>query len=220
MPQSPYARALGERIDDLHPRLQAYFAAIPDGAVGIGEGVFQRVGTPRRWLWPFLRLLERRGVVAAGWESDVPFRVENRTIASRAIGERTFHFARRQWVMRDAVALTRHGRVVDELGEPGVIAACFDVSVHEGALRLTSSAVGIRLGHLRVRIPSPIAPVVRLTERFDDALDRQRVTLTVDAPLIGRVYEYRGDFTYRIQHTHRIQHVGEHHDPAEKEQSE
>lgn len=198
LPQSPYARALGERIDDLHPRLRTYFSAIPDGAVGIGEGVFQRVGTPRRWLWPLLRLLERRGVVAAGWERDVPFRVENRTIASRAIGERTFHFARGPWVMRDAVALTQHGRVVDELGEPGLIAACFDVEADGGALRLTSRAVGVRLGRLRVRIPRLIAPVVRLTERFDDALDRQRVSLTVDAPLVGRVYEYRGDFRYRI----------------------
>ncbi|WAA65087.1 DUF4166 domain-containing protein [Microbacterium oxydans] len=199
VPQSPYARALGERIDDLHPRLRTYFAAIPDGAVGVGDGVFQRVGTPRRWLWPLLRILERRGVVAAGWERDVPFRVENRTIASRAIGERTLLFPRGPWVMHDAVALTRHGRVVDELGEPGVLSACFDVEVRDGALRLTSRAVGVRLGRLRLRIPRLVAPVVRLTERFDDALDRQRVSLTVDAPLLGRVYEYRGDFTYRIQ---------------------
>lgn len=213
VPQSPYARALGERIDDLHPRLRAYFNAVPDGAVGVGEGVFQRVGTPRRWLWPLLRLLERRGVVAAVWESEVPFRVENRTIASRAIGERTFHLARGPWVMRDAVALTRHGRVVDELGEPGLVAACFDVETHEGALRLTSRAVGLRLGRLRLRIPRPVAPVVRLTERFDDALDRQAVSLTIDAPVLGRVYEYRGDFTYRIQHT------GESPAGAEKEQT-
>jgi hypothetical protein len=101
--------------------------------------------------------------------------------------------------MRDAVALTQHGRVVDELGEPGLIAACFDVETDGGALRLTSRAVGVRLGPLRVRIPRLIAPVVRLTERFDDALDRQRVSLTVDAPLVGRVYEYRGDFRYRIE---------------------
>ncbi|PRA79089.1 DUF4166 domain-containing protein [Microbacterium sp. MYb66] len=209
--QSPYARALGERIDELHPRLRTYFAAIPEGAVGIGEGVFQTVGTPRRWLWPLLRILERRGVVAAGWERDVPFRVENRTIASRAIGERTFRFSRGSWIMRDAVALTRHGRVVDELGEPGLLAACFDVDVRDGALRLTSRAVGVRLGRLRLRIPRVVAPVVRLTERFDDALDRQRVALTVDAPLLGRVYEYRGDFTYRIQH-------GSNQDAAEREQ--
>lgn len=200
VPQSPYARALGERIDDLHPRLRAYFEAIPEGAVGVGDGVFQRVGTPRRWLWPLLRLLERRGVLAARWERDVPFRVENRTIASRAIGERTFHFAGGPWVMRDAVALTRHGRVVDELGEPGLVAACFDVEVQEGALRLTSRAVGVRLGRLRLRIPRPLAPIVRLTERFDDAEERQRVALTVDAPVVGRLYEYRGDFRYRIEH--------------------
>ncbi|PRB16502.1 DUF4166 domain-containing protein [Microbacterium sp. MYb62] len=213
VPQSPYARALGERIDDLHPRLRAYFEAIPDGAVGIGEGVFQRVGTPRRWLWPLLRVLERRGVVAAVWERDVPFRVENRTIASRAIGERTFHLAHGPWVMRDAVALTRHGRVVDELGEPGLVAACFDVETHDGALRLTSVAVGLRLGRLRLRVPRPLAPVVRLTERFDDARDRQVVTLTIDAPVLGRVYEYRGDFRYRIQHP------GENRAAAEKEQT-
>jgi hypothetical protein len=199
VPQSPYSRALGARIDDLHPRLRAYFAAIPEGAVGIGEGVFHSVGTPRQWLWPLLRILERRGAVAAGWEHDVPLRVENRTIASRAIGERTFQFARGSWVMHDAVALTRRGRVVDELGEPGVIAACFDVDVRDGALRLSSRAVGLRFGRVRVRTPRFIAPVVRLSERFDDTLDRQRVSLTVDAPLLGRVYEYRGDFIYRIQ---------------------
>lgn len=197
--QSPYARALGDRIDDLHPRLHAYFSAIPDGSVGVGDGVFDVVGTPRRWLWPILRVLERRGVVAACWERDVPFRVENRTVASRAIGERTFHLSSGAWTMRDAVALTRHGRVVDELGEPGLIAACFDVDVQDGGLRLTSRAVGIRLGRLRLRLPRALSPVVRLSERFDDTSDRQRMSLTIDAPLIGRVYEYSGSFRYRIE---------------------
>lgn len=198
-PQSPYARALGERLDDLHPRLRTYFEVIPDGSVGIGDGVFDRVGTPRRWLWPILRVLERRGVAAAGWEHDVPFRVENRTIASRAIGERTFHLARGPWVMHDAVALTRHGRVVDELGEPGLVAACFDVETRDGALELTSRAVGVRIGRLRVRIPRLLSPVVRLIERFDDTADRQQVSVTIDAPIIGRIYEYRGSFRYRIE---------------------
>ena len=199
VPQSPYERALGERLDDLHPRLRTYFQAIPEGAVGVGEGVFERVGTPRRWLWPLLRLMERRGVVAACWESDVPFRVENRTIASRAIGERTLHLRRGPWVMRDAVALTRHGRVVDELGEPGLVAACFDLDVQGGALELTSRAVGFRLGRLRVRLPRALSPVVRLTERFDDAADRQFVSVRIDAPIVGRMYEYRGHFRYRIE---------------------
>ncbi|MFK4761745.1 DUF4166 domain-containing protein [Microbacterium sp. ZW T5_45] len=203
VPQSPYARALGERIDELHPRLRAYFTAIPEGRVGIGEGVFDVVGTPRRWLWPVLRMLERHGVIAAGHERDVPFRVENRTIASRAIAERTFYLSSGDWTMHDAVALTRHGRVVDELGEPGLIAACFDLDVHRGGLRLTSRAVGIRLGGLRLRLPRFLSPVVRLSERYDDDVERQRVELTIDAPVLGRLYEYRGSFDYRIEEAQR-----------------
>lgn len=101
--------------------------------------------------------------------------------------------------MRDAAVLTGHGRVVDELGEPGLVAACFDVDVDDGALLLTSRALGVRLGRLRLLIPTWFAPVVRLTERFDDDTQRQRVALTVDAPFLGRLYEYRGDFDYRIE---------------------
>ncbi|WP_149085894.1 MULTISPECIES: DUF4166 domain-containing protein [Microbacterium] len=199
VPQSPYARALGVRLTELHPRLQTYFQAVPEGMVGVGEGTFHRVGTPRRALWPLLHRLERRGVIAARWERDVPFRIENRTIASRAIAERTFRFADGPWVMRDAVAPTRHGRIVDELGEPGLIVACFDVEPRAGALHLTSRAVGVRVGRFRLRIPRIMAPVVRLVERWDEEAERQRVRLTVDAPLLGRLYEYRGDFSYLLE---------------------
>lgn len=199
VPQSPYARALGDRVAELHPRLRAYFQAVPDGHVGIGDGVFHRVGTPRRWLWPLLRVLERRGVLAACWEHDVPFRVENRTIAGRAISEREFRFARGAWTMHDAVVLTRRGRVVDELGEPGLVAASFDVGVQAGGVRLTSRAIGVRIGGVRMRVPSFARPTVRLWERFDEKTDRQRVSVTVDAPLLGRVYEYSGEFSYRIE---------------------
>lgn len=199
VPQSPYARALGERLDDLHPRLRHYFRAVPGDSVGIGDGVFERVGTPRRWLWPVLRILERRGVVAACWEEDVPFRVENRTVASRSIGERTFRLSRGPWVMHDAVTLTLHGRVVDELGEPRLVSASFDVDVHDGALELASHAVGLRVAGIRLRIPRSFSPRVRLTERFDDARDRQVVSLSIDVPIIGRVYEYHGHFSYSIE---------------------
>lgn len=199
IPQSPYRRAIGAREADLHPRLRLYFSAIPAGYVGVGEGVFTRAGTPRRWLWPFLRPLEKRGVLFAGWERDVPFRVLNRTIAFRAIAEREFHRPSGTWIMQDAVALGRYGRIVDELGEPGTIAASFDVDVHDGALLLTSVRVGVRWRRLRVRLPRPLSPTVRLRERFDDERAQQHVTLTVDAPLIGRVYEYEGWFDYRIE---------------------
>jgi len=199
VPRSPYAQVLGDRLEDLHPQLQQYFSALPEGRIGVGEGVFRSVGTPRRWLRPFLRPLHQRGVVYAGWQQHVPFRVTNRLVAGRVLSEREFLLAGGSWTMRDAVSLRAHGRLVDELGEPGVVAASFDVRVRDGALSMASRAVGVRWGRLRIRLPRLLAPAVRLTERFDDSTARQQVSVTIDVPVIGRVYEYSGDFTYRIE---------------------
>lgn len=144
--QSPYARALGDRMRGLHPSLQQYFSSLPEGHIGVGEGVFSRVGTPRRWLWPLLRPLQDRGVVYAGWQLSVPFRVTNRLVDGRAVSEREFLLPGQSWTMRDAVALSPNGRLVDELGEPGVVAASFEAEVRDGALTMISRAVGIRVG--------------------------------------------------------------------------
>ncbi|WP_460797448.1 DUF4166 domain-containing protein [Microbacterium sp. GXF0217] len=196
---SPYARALGSRLPLLDPPTQRYFAAVPEGHVGIGEGVFERVGTRHRWLLPLMRRLQRRGIVIAGWYTDVPFRIENRTIAGRAISERTFLLPEGDWVMRDAVALKPHGRLVDELGEPPLVAASFDVATDAGALRLTSRAIGMRLGRLRPRVSGRLIPRIRLREGLDADTGLQRIELTIDAPVIGRIYEYVGTFSYRIE---------------------
>ncbi len=196
---SPYAQALGVRLDELHPRLRDYFSALPEGHIGIGEGTFSRVGTPRRWLWPLLRPLHDRGVIYAGWQLSVPFRITNRLIAGRAVSEREFLLPGESWAMRDAVSLNAHGRLVDELGGSGVVAASFEIVVDDGALWLISHAIGLRWRRLRFRVPRLLAPVVKLTESFDDAVDRQRVSVTIDVPLLGRVYEYSGDFSYRIE---------------------
>jgi hypothetical protein len=40
---------------------------------------------------------------------------------------------------------------------------------------------------------------VTLAERFDDASVFQHVTVMIDAPNIGRVFEYSGSFSYGIR---------------------
>ena len=52
---------------------------------------------------------------------------------------------------------------------------------------------------MRLRVPRAIAPTVTLVERSDVADGRQHVALEVRAPLIGRLYEYSGSFSYRIE---------------------
>lgn len=190
----------------LHPRLRAYFAAIPTGHHGVGVGVFDRVGTPRRWLWPLLWLLQHRGVLFPGWHRDVPFVVVNRPGVNAdglpsVAAERRFAFTTGERVMLDSIEATGIGRpgLVDQLGRPRLIEARLEAAVVGGALHIRSTAVALHIARLRVPIPAVIAPTVALVERFDDGAEQQHVAVELSAPLLGRLYEYSGSFRYEIR---------------------
>jgi hypothetical protein len=190
--QSPWQRALGDEFASLHPRLHAYFSAIPVGRVGRGTGSFDVVGTPRRWLWPALRVLQGRRILFPVWERGVPFTVENRADGGAVRAIRTFRLAGGDRVMVDEVSIDA-ARLVDHLGDGGMLASRLTASVVDGALRLVSTSA--RWG----RLPIPFAPRVELTERFDDTVGRQHVALTLESRIFGRIYEYSGHFDYRIE---------------------
>jgi len=197
----------------LHPRLSTYFGAIPPGHVGRGEGVFDVVGTPRRWLWPVLAWFARDAVMFPVWERDVPFTVENRParvgrgqavqegrVAVRA--HRTFRFRSGTRTMVDAITAGPDG-LVDHLGRRGRVSALLRTEVDgtgpdAGALRLVSTRVTFRALGREWCLPALIAPRVTLTERFDDDADLQRVSLVLSAPVVGTLYRYEGAFRYEI----------------------
>ncbi len=198
-----YPAAIGPEFSALHPRLATYFDAIPLGSVGTGVGVFDVVGTPRRWLWPALWLLGRAGVLFPAWQRNVPFVVENRSRVDES-GQpvvsalRRFRFPSGDRVMIDRMRI-RNGRLVDRIGTSGLIEAEFASTVENGGLVLRSRRVAIRLGGVRIPIPARVSPVVTLSERFDDHNDCQRVLVTIDAPMLGRLYEYGGSFRYVVE---------------------
>ncbi|MGN7965611.1 DUF4166 domain-containing protein [Microbacterium sp. 22179] len=196
---SPYERALGDRISELHPKTAWYFRTIPEGQVGIGTGVFTRAGSPHRWLWPVFRIAESLGVAFAGWESDVPFRIENRTVGGTAVAVRYFDLPGRTWVMPDTVALGENRILRNEIGPHRTVVTTFDLDVQDGAVVLTIRRVGMRFGRLRIAAPRFLRPRIGLVERWDDGRQQHHVNMTIDAPLLGRVYEYTGYFDYVIE---------------------
>ncbi|MDI6023238.1 DUF4166 domain-containing protein [Leucobacter sp. UT-8R-CII-1-4] len=211
--RSPYEAMLGERIDELHPSLRRYFSAIPEGYIGVGEGVFAEFGTPRRWLWPILRVLQSRGVLYAGFARSARFRVINRTVAiagsefGAAEARREIDVPGGNWTMVDSVIVTGGTEsappgVVDRLGDPHTVSAQFTAEVKDGALSMTSIKAGLRWGGLRIRLPRWCAPVVHLTEAYDPVSGLQRITLSLTAPIVGKIYEYRGHFAYGIVKEH------------------
>ncbi|GAB3122869.1 NAD dependent epimerase/dehydratase family enzyme [Leifsonia psychrotolerans] len=154
---SPYETAWGGLPDTLHPRLRRYFGAIPAGRHGFVTGVFERVGTPRRWLWPLLTLLGRPDVIFPGWHENVPFTVVNRPDASAVLAERTFHFPDGDRTMVDAITAEatspKSGGLVDYLGSGRRLRASLRASVSQGALHLTSTGVGVRIGRRWLNLP-------------------------------------------------------------------
>ncbi|MCS6550167.1 DUF4166 domain-containing protein [Curtobacterium flaccumfaciens pv. flaccumfaciens] len=215
MSRSPYELSTPQDVlARLHPRLRTYFGEIPPGHVGRGEGVFDAVGTPRRWLWPVLAVFARDSVMFPVWQRDVPFTVENRpTRVRRGSGvslearpavraHRTFRFRSGSRTMVDAITAEPDG-LVDHLGRHGRVSARLRTQVDgdgpdAGALRLVSTRVTFRALGREVRLPALIAPRVTLTERFDDEADLQRVSLVLTAPVLGTLYRYEGAFRYEI----------------------
>jgi hypothetical protein len=200
---SPYEAIFGDVVAALHPTLQTYFGEIPDGSTGVGVGTFDVVGTPRLWLWPALGVLGTQGIMFPAWRHRVRFSVLNHPVIdargnTAILAHHLFHFRIRTRRMEDAITAER-GRLVDHLGFSRRIAVRLSATAVRGELHLRSLAVSIRVGRLHLRIPRRIAPTVSLIERFDEHTQRQHVSLTVDLPRLGRVYEYAGTFTYEIR---------------------
>lgn len=191
---SPWQLALGSRLHRLDPALVAYFSTIPAGSVGRGSGMFEHVGTPRRWLWPVFALLARAAIAFPVWERDVPFEVVNVPGDEAVRATIAFGFRGGERVMRHEIRMSPQG-LVDVLGTHGRFEATLAVRAVDGHLELRSTGLGLRLGG--VRIPLPLAPRIHLVERRDG--HRQRVEFTMTAPLIGVIYSYAGAFDYRIE---------------------
>src|SRR5690606_6338853 len=105
-------------MQQLHPRLGAYFSAIPVGSYGFGSGVFDVVGTPRAWLRPALALLARDGILFPVWQHSVPFTVVNApgTSANPSVrAVRDFAFSQGPRAMVDEISCEA-GAITDRLG--------------------------------------------------------------------------------------------------------
>jgi hypothetical protein len=196
-PGAPWAAALDDRIDELPPGLRAYFAGVPYGAHGIGEGVFTTVGTPRRWLWPLLAVLARWNVLWPVWEQEVPFTIVNVPTPHGLVSVRRFRFAAGDRTMTDRVIFTRAG-LRQRLGADERVVVELALESGVDGLHIASRRVGIRMLGLRWSLPAAWAPRVVVHERaLPDG--RQHVALTLDLPLVGRIYEYAGAFEYRVE---------------------
>ena len=123
----------------------------------------------------------------------VPFTVVNTPAGGSLAGARTFHFPQGDRTMCDRMTVV-DGRLVDDLGRARRYRTTLAARVVDGALTLRSERFRLRIGRLHLPFPGR----VELVERWDDGSARQHVSVTITVPVVGRVYEYAGFFTYEV----------------------
>ncbi len=193
MTDSVYQRVLGSELAGLTPQLQTYFSAHP--GVGVGHGVFDIAGSPRRFLRPVLAFLAWRGVLFPEFARDVPFDITNTPTPGGALDAvRTFRLPGRDRSLVDSMRII-DGELHDFVGRRGGLEVRMTLTIADGLLRMRSTQQWLHLGPARIPLP-PLATVT-VDESWSD--DRQHVDVRLRSPLLGEWFRYAGSFNYQYE---------------------
>ncbi|MBP5802791.1 DUF4166 domain-containing protein [Microbacterium maritypicum] len=143
------------------------------------------------------------GLLVTRFARDVPFRIDTvsgRSRAGRATLDtvREFRFPGATQYVTDRLFATGHpGIVQNALGVRGRVQMLEHCSVtDEGALRMSTRAVALRLGRYRIALRGILRIEVELVDGWDEARHRRTIDMRATSPVLGTVLEYRGWYRY------------------------
>lgn len=196
-----FLEALGAQADRLRPEILVQLRATADD--DHAEGVFVVAGSRLRGLMALAAPIVGPGLCVTRFARDVPFRIRTTTAFSgsgRPIlhTRREFRFAKgTQHVVDRLTATAKPGVVHNALGARGRVEMLEECSVTpEGALRMRTLAVALRLGRRRIALRGILGVHVDLVDGWDEAHGRRTVSMRARNPLLGTVLEYRGWYRY------------------------
>jgi hypothetical protein len=196
-----FLEALGEESARLHPEILAQMSvdAEHDSAEGVFAVAGSRFGRLAGLAWPVVGA----GLVVTRLARDVPFRIDTvsgRSKAGRATlaTVREFRFpGATQHVTDRLFATGRHGIIHNALGARGRIEMLEECSVtDDGALRMRTRAVALRLGRHRIMLRGILRIEVDLVDGWDETRRRRTIQMRAKSPVLGTVLEYRGWYRY------------------------
>lgn len=192
-----FLEALGEEAERLHPEILAQMrvAAESDSA----EGVFEVAGSRFGRLAGLASPVVGPGLLVTRFARDVPFRIDTvsgRTRSGRATlaTVREFRFPGATQHVTDRLFATGHpGIVQNALGSRGRVEMLEECSVtDDGALRMRTRAVALRLCGCRIALRGILRIDVDLVDGWDEARRRRTIEMRATSPVLGTVMEYRG----------------------------
>lgn len=196
-----FLEALGEQAQRLHPEILAQMSveATRDSAEGVFAVAGSRFGRVAGLAAPVIG----PGLLVTRFARDVPFRIDTvsgRSRAGRATLDtvREFRFPGATQYVTDRLFATGHpGIVQNALGVRGRVQMLEHCSVtDEGALRMSTRAVALRLGRYRIALRGILRIEVELVDGWDEARHRRSIDMRATSPVLGTVLEYRGWYRY------------------------
>lgn len=206
-----YARALGEAVEDLHPKVQErYGTDSGPGVVTVGRGEMDVSNGPLAR--PVLYAMTAQNLLFPETGTGVPFTVTSAEFLIEAghqvLGmRRTFEFEGSTRHFDSRTVWDADGeRLLDYLGSGGRLVSELHPRVEDGALVVEGGRQWLRAGGRYLRLPGPLAADVAVRDRYDDAAAQYGVHAELRSPLAGEIVTYDGRFT---QDRHRDRDVPE-----------
>lgn len=200
-----FLRALGADAERLHPQLLAQMRAVaPDE--DRAEGVFEVAGSRFGRLSALGRPVVGPRMLVTRFGRDVPFTLivsSGVTASGQASLDsiREFRFPGSTQYITDRVTTTvRPGIVHNVLGARGRVEMLEHCSVtDEGALRMRTRRVALRLAGRRIPLAGIFGVAVDLEDGWDESHGRRTIRMRATNPLFGTILEYRGWYRYLDQ---------------------
>ncbi len=198
---SIYEYALGDRFDDLHPRIRERFGFTSDDDVAcIGRGTMEYVRNGGLYTYPFLAFGSFQHTMFPEENTAVPFKIRNYAYED-AFGRetvtwlRTFQLPKERHFDAAMIYSEERDQIVDYLGKRHHLAVDVDLAVSD------KDGIHIRTGAQRlyglgrgVNFPLLLSATADVHEWYDDTEDSYRISVTVTNPILGLVFEYAGSF--------------------------
>jgi hypothetical protein len=196
-----FLQALGEEAQRLHPEILAQMQA--EASVDRAEGVFTVAGSRFGRLGALALPVVGPQMLVTRFGRDVPFTLSmraGRDALGRTILDTTREFRFPGATQRITDRLTTSavpGLVRNLLGVRGRVELIEECSVtDEGALRMQTRRVALRLAGRRFALRGILGISVDLEDGWDEAHGRRTISMRARHPLLGTVLEYRGWYRF------------------------
>jgi Domain of unknown function (DUF4166) len=197
---SIYYKALGDRFEDLHPKLQERYRLMGRETF-YGTGLMKEIKGGPRWLYPFFRYGVKWKLLFPERGEDIPFTIRNTPILEKGgeakiHWERVFMFGKKKRYFNALMSFDKKRNIIkDYLGEPTRLYSDLELMINEDrSLTIISNKQRIVIGKFEIPLPKFLQGIAKVREGYNEREQVYTISVDVRNPIIGTLFSYEGVF--------------------------